>query len=889
MASPQLDPRLTGDTLSAPASAQQPQHPYYHYTNTHVAVPDHPTGGTLGSTATERKDEEEEHYEDSPAGHGNDQSPSGDNANDPKRPRACEACRSLKVRCDQDSANPDQPCKRCAKAGRQCVITAPSRKRQRKADSRVAELEKKLDALTAHMQAQGQGKRVDQVFQGEYPGTWAGSEAGYHGSPTQTGQKRRRTDSAGGEAGYGMRREVSPGPFIQPANAAPAIDPVFSTRTTVGDSEMSTHFPGPPMPLPVAEKMQDQSNLIKRINSLVSLANQNRIWDRYVQEMSRQVPTVVFTPETTADEIRDTKPVLFLALLNAGSIGILEYETQASITVELISQLGDLIIKKGDKSLELVQAIQIACFWFKPPPETDMTNYYQLIHLAAVMAIDLGLGRRQSASRTRNPHYRRIAFPNADTIESRRAWLGCYFLCASTSMILRRPNLLGWTKYLEECVEILSTSPEAYQSDRLLCEYIKIQHISEVIGAEFAMDDPSASVSINDPKITYQIREFEQDLKDWRKNVPKNLDAPALDVSFHVCNLYLHEIVMHVNHNVDDFRVPVTEESLKGIAALGDKLTSVQINAITQCHQAAVSVLETYTSVDWNTIRQLPMFLYFVRIVYALVILLKLYFAVTNPDSSIGKLIRPEELKIELFLDRLGKLLHPISTSEAWRPYAKVLFILGKIREWFYAHKNGLNEEGKTDVAQPRLQNTNEKMAPASSYPTPSSNSGLQVLSDVATGSTVSKSPRPQRASSTPQTASANHLNQQRQQTWSDQGWQQNTNIGQGYNSQASTSLPQGQMTSMPNWDSPAMNPGVVSTTSDADFNGFDMGDLAFFDWGAGFQQAMDMTLNTVDGVPGMSQGAGGGIPTEDWPVTQWNSGPAPEVPMMRGGGHGSQ
>lgn len=71
---------------------------------------------------------------------------------DLKRPRACDSCRGLKVRCDQE--RPDQPCKRCAKANRACITTPPTRKRQKKADSRVAELERKIDALTATLHAQ---------------------------------------------------------------------------------------------------------------------------------------------------------------------------------------------------------------------------------------------------------------------------------------------------------------------------------------------------------------------------------------------------------------------------------------------------------------------------------------------------------------------------------------------------------------------------------------------------------------------------------------------------------------------------------------------------------------------------------------------------------------
>ena len=64
-----------------------------------------------------------------------------------KRSRACEPCRQLKVRCDPDPNHPDGSCRRCAKARRACVVTAPSRKRQKKTDSRVTELERKIDAF----------------------------------------------------------------------------------------------------------------------------------------------------------------------------------------------------------------------------------------------------------------------------------------------------------------------------------------------------------------------------------------------------------------------------------------------------------------------------------------------------------------------------------------------------------------------------------------------------------------------------------------------------------------------------------------------------------------------------------------------------------------------
>ena len=295
----------------------------------------------------------------------------------------------------------------------------------------MAELEKKIDALTASLQAQGQGKRADQVVPGEYPGGYVDSEKLYRSSVDSTrGQKRRRTDDSF-QGDSGRSESLPQGSYIQPANSLQqALDPAFSTRTTVNDSESSAHYTGPHVPFLVGEKAQDQIRALKRIDQLVDREQQNLIFNTYHKEMANQVPAVVFSEGTTADDIRTQKPTLFLSILNAGSVGILPYETQAEITEEFAHMIAMDVVMKGEKSLELVQAIQIACFWFKPPPKTDMTNYYQLIHIGAVMAIDIGLGRPQSVSRTRNPHYRRITYPNVETPESRRAWLGCYILCA---------------------------------------------------------------------------------------------------------------------------------------------------------------------------------------------------------------------------------------------------------------------------------------------------------------------------------------------------------------------------------------------------------------------------------------------------------------------------
>lgn len=76
------------------------------------------------------------------------------------RRRACEACQAAKVRCDLSlptGPRAGTPCGRCSKAGKECVPAA--RRLQR---DRIAELEARIETLTAELRASSDGlTRVD--------------------------------------------------------------------------------------------------------------------------------------------------------------------------------------------------------------------------------------------------------------------------------------------------------------------------------------------------------------------------------------------------------------------------------------------------------------------------------------------------------------------------------------------------------------------------------------------------------------------------------------------------------------------------------------------------------------------------------------------------------
>lgn len=372
---------------------------------------------------------------------------SGD-PNDLKRSHACEACRGLKVRCDQNPDDPSLPCKRCAKAKRTCIITAPSRKRQKKTDSRVAELEKKIDALTASLNAQKEG--------GGTNGTY-GSEEGQD-SPDYSPGTKQPSPALARRASVAMKKEPERKMSFaatggQPRNGETVVAGIKRRRSEIQGmmssitselSDMMLTFPSaeptPPHPRPNSNANSTdgeapRSIVNNQIDEIIDRKLAARIFDRYVKEMAQHLPVVVFDPGTTAADVRQTRPILFLAILVAASKGLTPLPTQDELNQVLLDIYADSIIRNGAKTLELVQALLISVIWYRPPKRYEQMNFYQLSHIAAVMAIDIGLGKRLKKTwRTMGPAFtdgrttRNMLL--TDTVEVRRTWLGCYFQCS---------------------------------------------------------------------------------------------------------------------------------------------------------------------------------------------------------------------------------------------------------------------------------------------------------------------------------------------------------------------------------------------------------------------------------------------------------------------------
>lgn len=750
---------------STPSAGQNQQHQYYGM----------PTPGSYSASAHHDQDAGDSPYE-------NQGPPDALDLSDLKRPRACEACRQLKVRCEPDEHSATGSCRRCAKANRQCVVTAPSRKRQKKTDSRVAELEKKIDALTATLHAQrgselGETTLDPAIAQAQMADLQQQRSQLYHQQPwphrSRDDPTRRELDSlpspVGTEAPTGLKRK-----FRSEAEAYNETDEAGEQVIRRAPLPNQPTFPNmfqirPPGPKEVIDR--SHTDVIDR--QIIDALTAYRIFDRYTTEM-QFLPVVVLQPGTRAEDIRRSKPVLFLAILSAAS-NTIRPDLQSTFVVEIMRLLAERIICRGEKTLELVQSLQIVTVFYQPPERYEELNFNQLIHIAVVMAIDIGMGKRSRPGQVLrwNEYMGTRAPPQPNAAETRRAWLGLYFMCANASMSLRRPLLVRWSSYMEESLEVLAKAPDAVPSDKWLAHLVRSQHIAEEVGYQFSMDDPPSDISITDPKVQNHLRTFEKQLDEWRRSstkdmpqglfarCPLNIDANYfLDLVKHneaILNLYIHEIAMHHSHNIDDFRPPygVEEENEEE----PDYITPAHIDSLTICLHSIHRAFDAFIAMPISTLRSLPT-LYFVRNSYAAVALIKIYTAVSAKGSKFGSVFKPSDLKVDYYLDTMIDVMKRTAEGGQARMALKFTFILGMLKSWQARRAEGLMAgEDKAVLGTKSINPGWEKQAPLgqdfksacwkgaagkssnTNANTKSQPSGLQMLSEVAMGNNNNSSP----------------------------------------------------------------------------------------------------------------------------------------------------
>lgn len=605
---------------------------------------------------------------------------------DGKRLRACDHCRALKVRCDPQEENgvisEASPCKRCLKSKKACVTTAPTKKRTKKADTRVAELEKKVNELTARL---GDSAVATYPFSDHQAAPLPEHSPSDFADSARPEKRRRMNDQHDALMSNEARREIM---YDENAEIAAAAHQRMENR--------------PPQ--------SDYSYISFEVDRCISPDVAERVVSHYINALMPAFPAVPLPQDMTAQRLREEKPLLFLAIMSGASFGcdpLVPAETQRYLADLLQSWFAELIWRRQEKSLEIIQALIVSVLWYRPPVVYERHAFYMMTNSAITMALELGLGKRAGKAKAKlglGPFRR--CLPNAGGVDARRSFMVCYYLGVNMAMVLRRPVLLRWNQYMDECVNELESSADAVPSDRVLCYQIKLAAIAEDVALQFSMDDPAASANLSDKFNEIALRNYETKLELLRDQRPPTANQTVLELSESVVGLFTHEVAMHHNQNLDD-----------GVEDTRSKpLGPVQISSLKECVRCCHGILDSILSLDFDAYYSLPL-MFSVRCVYSTVCLTKLWADATCP-GDLGNGISPESLRLEYYFDNLIRRLQMTEERDPQSPHTKFPRILVRLGEKFDRMKNG---EAMADVF-PGQASTNGNSAPAAAGAPPTTN-----------------------------------------------------------------------------------------------------------------------------------------------------------------------
>lgn len=441
-------------------------------------------------------------------------------------------------------------------------------------------------------------------------------------------------------------------------------------------------------------------------SGMISMATARHLFESYRTDVFPHYPMVAIPDGISAEEMRATQPALFLAII-AASAGKENSELSAALDKEVLQAYATRSLVQSEKSLELVKALLVSAVWYHPPSKFGQLKYYEYIHMAATMAMDIGIGTRptqhrhgrfakRDSGRPRTIHpaedvtnpdlsmtpRSRDSSPDTASIEARRTFLACYIICVGVSMSLRRPNTLRCSSYIRESVDYIERSPNAIPTDRTLVAWVRLIMIAEEISTSWCYDDPGGIASITELRTQLMMKDFEKRLTAWYTNLPEtDVGTGAMMIMYYTIRLYLFEIALHVDHSSEDFKAPYQMGGVQPYPIEEEIPTQTLAETVANCIETSHAMLNTFLAMDVEGCRSLPVFSY-VRISFAAFVLAKLCLSAAHPRSRIAKVLDRSSLKVESYMDRAILHVRNIVGVKRSRVPSIFLALLFKLRQW---------------------------------------------------------------------------------------------------------------------------------------------------------------------------------------------------------------
>ena len=300
--------------------------------------------------------------------------------------KACVACRKLKIRCIIQESADERRCQRCTKHDLECFFAQIQRRKQRKrTDVRVAELEKELLSM-------------------------------------------RDMLSRDGNATISSQSEV-PKATSSVSLSLPQSPPAGETLNS---------------PAVGISNEKDPPQVHECDSDLIPGDLARSLFETYNEDLVAHYPAVTFPTGYSVEDLRREKPTLFLAVM---VVATREAYTELSRVLDrqVLQSYANRVFMGSEQSLELVQSMILTAVWYSPPERNSQGQhkFYEYIHMAATMAMDLGLGSRPSDQtrsgipssidhgNTRSSGHAQVdQNPERSKTENSRTLLACYLMCS---------------------------------------------------------------------------------------------------------------------------------------------------------------------------------------------------------------------------------------------------------------------------------------------------------------------------------------------------------------------------------------------------------------------------------------------------------------------------
>lgn len=347
------------------------------------------------------------------------------------------------------------------------------------------------------------------------------------------------------------------------------------------------------------------------------------------------------------DHIRAKSPILLLSVLvycvtqEAQGTGL---EVHDELVRETMHVLGDEVIGRGQRSLELVQALLIATFWSKATRKGQQGSCYQLLQLGSDMAIDLGIA---GTSLQPTPPAYFSMHADSTSLDARRTWLACFVAHSTSSISTRRPSPVPWNNYHDDC--LLHLESQGDLPDLLFCQIVRINQLIQEISTRLFLCEIGTYVDGNNYSTHTEMETLKAKVDSWAAQIPSSLVASqTLQVWGHLAMIHIYELVLHTPTNKASFAAPF----IPGRIAVKDFPTPATIITPLQTSLAAIvqhchAVIDTAADMDPALVLGLPSFCFTPALLYSLYVLVTALVASTDPTNTYGQCIAHSSFRIE--------------------------------------------------------------------------------------------------------------------------------------------------------------------------------------------------------------------------------------------------